>query len=132
MIYREILKVKTQKGISRVDLTKEIKNIITNCKIREGICNLFLQATTAGFVLNENDLLLNQDYKRFFSAVEDDKMYQRLSDAHCHLRSLWTKQDLTLPISMGKLVLEDKQSIMLWEFDTKEQERKIIITIIGE
>jgi thiamine phosphate synthase YjbQ (UPF0047 family) len=41
------------------------------------------------------------------------------------------KQDLTIPISRGKLVLGTWQSIILWEFDIEPRKREIIVTING-
>jgi secondary thiamine-phosphate synthase enzyme len=132
MLYRDYFEVETQKGIHKTDVTREIKRIVSDCKIKNGLCHIFVTGTTAGFTLNEACPMLVQDFKKFFSVVDEKGFYHHPQNAFSHLRANLTKQDLTIALSEGELMLGDFQSILLWEFDIKPRRRKIVVTINGE
>ena len=131
-MYRELIKKDLKPG-EYVDITESIKLILKKSKIQEGICNVFLPGTTAGFVLNENDKMLIYDIRRFFEkTISKNTLYQHEANAHSHLRAMLAKPEITIPVSRGKLVLGDWQNIMLWEFDTKPRRRNVIVTLVGK
>lgn len=130
MIYREILEFDIEKD-DFIDITEHINNIVAKCGIPEGLCNIFLPASTAGLILNENDNFLISDFKRFFSIIDENKPYAHPDNAHSHLRAaMLALPEKTIPISKGRLVLGTWQNIMLWNFDTRPRKRKVIITIM--
>ena len=129
MLFRKILRIKTRSS-ECVDITSEIKKVVNGCAFPEGICNIFLKATTAGLMINENDLLLKQDFIKFFKwSVPEEKMYTHPENAFSHIRASMLSQDLTIPVSNNELVLGIWQSILLWNFDVADREREIVITI---
>lgn len=131
MIYREFIELSTETN-KLYDLTKQIKAVTDKCLIKEGICNVFLTGTTAGLMINENDKMLYQDLKRLFEVMApEDKLYNHPDNAHSHIRASMLSPQLTIPLMGGHLALGDWQSILLWEFDVRERERKVIITIQG-
>jgi len=133
MLYRDAIELETKKGTSFIDITQQLRDIVENCKIKEGVCNIFLPATTAGLYLNEKDRMLLEDFKKHFSShVGEKKMYHHSGNAFSHMRASMLRNDLTLPVSNGKLILGAWQSILLWEFDTESRNRSVIVTIIGE
>ncbi len=132
MIFREIMKVVTKRG-DFVDITERVSGIVKSCEIKEGVCHVFVPATTAGIIINENERMLAEDLKRFFRSMADEKsLYNHPSNAFSHIRASLTDKDKTIPVSNGELLLGTWQSIMLWEFDVKDRKRDIIVTIIGE
>jgi len=133
MIFREVIDVHTKKSLDKVVLTKQITEMVIDSGIREGVCNLFCPATTCGFIVNENKPMLVKDIENLIKKlVPDEKIYQHPSNGHSHLRSLFARQDLTIPFSNGKLIFGTWQDIVLWEFDTHGRKRKIIVTIVGD
>ncbi|MEM7819263.1 MAG: secondary thiamine-phosphate synthase enzyme YjbQ [Candidatus Aenigmatarchaeota archaeon] len=129
MIYREIIEIET-KSNKYIDITNKISDIVENCHIKYGLCHIFLEGTTAGFLLNENDPMLLADFKNVFKKIAPKKkLYQHPSNAFSHIRASMLRQDLTFPINDGKLILGTWQNILLWEFDIKKRKRKIVITI---
>jgi len=133
MIYREVINVHTKKSMDRVVLTKQILEIVSVCGIKEGLCNVYCPATTCGFIVNENEAMLMSDIKTLIEKiVPDGKLYQHPSNGYSHLRSLFSRQDLTIPFSNGKLIFGTWQDIILWEFDTHGRKRKVIVTVVGD
>ena len=133
MLYRKKIKVKTERGVSYVELTRAIEKVIEESGVKDGICNIALKATTAGLLINEHDLLLLKDFERFFKElIKENRLYAHPDNAFSHLRASLLKNEITLPIENGKLVLGTWQSILLFEFDIRDREREIVVTIIGE
>jgi secondary thiamine-phosphate synthase enzyme len=131
MIYRDIIEIETETN-KIYDLTKHIKSIVENCLIKEGLCNVFLTATTAGLMINENDKMLYHDLQRLFELMApEDKLYNHPDNAHSHIRASMLSQHLTIPLINGKLEMGEWQAILLWEFDVKKRERKVVVTIQG-
>ena len=131
-MYRDIIKFETEPG-KRIDITRNIKDIIKKSKIHEGVCNIFFPGTTGGIISNENDLMLMKDFERFFESIaQENKIYQHAENAHSHIRGTMTKCDITVPISNNSPILGEWQSIIFWEFDTRNRSRSIIVTIIGK
>jgi len=132
-MYREEIEIETKEGISITDITKNVEEIVKKSGIKEGLCNLFIPATTAGLITNEFDFMLFEDIKRFFSnLVSDKKIYSHPENAFSHLRALFTKSDLLIPIKDGKLCLGTWQRILLMEFDIVPRKRKIIVSIFHD
>jgi secondary thiamine-phosphate synthase enzyme len=131
MIYREILEYDTKTG-SFIDITPEVREVLARSKINEGICNLFIPGTTAGLMMNEPDLMLMADFKKFLSIIDDKKMYNHPGNSFSHLRANLLGFDKNIPISNNQLILGQWQHILLWEFDIKKRSRQVIVTIIGE
>ena len=133
MLFREILKVNTKKGVYFEDITGRILEIAEECAIQEGLCNIYLSATTAGLMINENDRMLLQDFRLFFEhLVNEKKPYLHPDNAVSHLRANLLDASKTIPVSNGTLVLGKWQRIILWEFDAEDREREVIITITGD
>ncbi|MBI2971603.1 MAG: YjbQ family protein [Candidatus Aenigmarchaeota archaeon] len=131
MIFREIVVVETDGGMHVQDVTERITKIVGACHIKEGLCNIFLPATTAGLMVNEHDRMLMEDFKRFFKTIEEKRLYAHPSNAFSHLRANLLSCERTIPISNGKLILGTWQRIILWEFDREPRKRDIIVTISG-
>ncbi len=133
MLYQESFEVSMKKGIDWKDITSQVEEIVRKTGVQVGVCNVFLMATTAGLVVNENDLLLIHDIKKMFQELVDEKkLYNHPSNAHSHLRSMLTRKEVTVPIKNGNLVLGTWQSILLFNFDIRPRKRKVVVTILGD
>jgi secondary thiamine-phosphate synthase enzyme len=131
-LFRKTLKIKTRKN-EFIDLTNTVKKVVKESKEKEGLCHIFLPATTAGLIMNENEKLLIEDFRRFFSKLlPSDKLYNHSANAFSHLRASLASTEKTIPVSGGRLLLGTWQSIMLWEFDIENRSREVVITIISE
>jgi len=132
MLYRKVLLAKTKRGPSSVDLTQAIKDVVKESGVEQGLCHVYLKATTAGLAINERDLLLLKDMERFFSKlVPEDRLYAHPENAFSHIRASLLKQSLVIPVEKGELVLGTWQSILLFEFDVHGREREVVVTVIG-
>jgi len=133
MIYQRVLKFETRRGISYVDITLGVKDVVKESGIKRGVCNIALKSTTAGMVTNEKDMLLLKDFERFFKElVREDRLYAHPDNAFSHLRAAILKNEITLPVKNNELVLGTWQSILVFEFDVRNRKREVVVTVIGE
>lgn len=106
--------------------------------IQVGICQVFLQHTSAALTINENaDPTVRMDFETFFNKTvkENDPDYQHDyegdDDMPAHLKSSILGCSVQIPISNGKLALGTWQGIYLCEHRNFGGQRKIIITAWG-
>ena len=132
VLFRDVLTIATEKGISYADITGSVVSLVKACKILEGVCNIFVQATTAGLMVNENDRMLIEDFRRSFAIIDEKKLYSHPQNAFSHLRANLLDTEKTLPVSNGKLLLGEWQSILLWEFDKEPRKREVVVTVVGD
>lgn len=137
-IQRKTFIAKKARGFHIV--TREIVNSIPEIKeIRIGIANFFIQHTSASLTINENaDPDVRTDFETHFNEMvsENKKYYMHTSegpdDMTSHIKSSLLGNNLTIPITNGKLNLGTWQGIYLCEHRNNARERTIVVTIFGE
>ena len=67
MIVFEEFRVNTPQREILMEITNEIKKIVRNSKVKEGVCRIFVPHTTAGITINENADRCHQLFKQINS-----------------------------------------------------------------
>ncbi|HYJ45711.1 MAG TPA: secondary thiamine-phosphate synthase enzyme YjbQ [Pyrinomonadaceae bacterium] len=127
-----VLKVRSRAREELVELTDEVRRQLRESGLREGICLLYVQHTTAGLTVNENadpdvprDMLhalrtLLPQHGMGFRHGEEN------SDAH--IKASLVGSSVTIPFHEGELMLGRWQGIFLCEFDGG-RERKVVMML---
>lgn len=132
-IYKESFNFKTSKGISFIDITGRISNVISSSKIVNGMLFLFAPHATGAVIINENEDHLLEDIKKFLEKlVPTNELYGHAENAPSHILSSLLRPSLSLPITQGRLDLGTWQSIIWVEVEPWSRNRIVNITIIGE
>lgn len=104
-----------------------------------GLCQVFIQHTSAGLTINENaDPTVRQDFEGFFNrTVKEDEPwyahdYEGSDDMPAHLKSSLLGCSVNIPISGGRLNLGTWQGIYLCEHRNQGGSRRIVVTLNGE
>lgn len=129
------LSIKTT-GRGSYNITAEVQNTVRKSNITTGLCNIFVQHTSASLMLCENaDPQVRDDLETFMAqlAPDGDPMFLHTDegpdDMSAHVRTVLTASSLTIPISEGRCALGIWQGIYLWEHRTSNFNRKVIITL---
>ncbi|KAJ2556762.1 hypothetical protein EV175_001779 [Coemansia sp. RSA 1933] len=121
-------------------VTREIEQAISK-EIKQykiGMCNLFLQHTSASLCLNEN---VCPEVRRDLTMALDHMAPENLRYEHTdegpddmpgHVKSAVMGVSLDIPIRNGELALGTWQGIYLCEHRTYQHRRSVIITMQGE
>ena len=136
MAIQKILSIKTP-GRGLINITSLISDIISKNSISTGLCNVFLQHTSASLTICENDdPAVLRDLEAFMQRLipDGDKLFTHIiegpDDMPAHIRTILTQSSLTIPITEQKLVLGTWQGVFLWEQRFQPHQRILIVTLV--
>jgi secondary thiamine-phosphate synthase enzyme len=120
-------------------ITPDVIGALEQLKIRTGVCQVFIQHTSASLTINEDaDATVRMDFETFFNKAvpENDPDYEHdvegPDDMPGHLKASLLGSSVTVPIREGKLALGQWQGIYLCEHRNRGGPRNIVVTVIGE
>jgi secondary thiamine-phosphate synthase enzyme len=136
----EMLIVPTDQRVEVVDLTDTVMEYVRRFNIREGLVSLWSMHTTCTLFINEFQVALLSDIKRFLEhmvARDGEYLHNDPQHSDCdrmnadsHLRAMLLGHSLTLQISGGEVVLGQWQRILMAELDGPRA-RSLRIQIFG-
>jgi secondary thiamine-phosphate synthase enzyme len=120
------------------EITGEVGAVISGSGMREGLCTLFLQHTSASLVIQENaDPAARRDLERWLNRLvpEGDALYTHTQegpdDMPAHIKAALTATSLSIPLLDGALGLGRWQGIYLWEHRRFSSRRHLLIHLSG-
>ncbi|MCD6353030.1 MAG: YjbQ family protein [Proteobacteria bacterium] len=114
------MKVQTKKRIEFVDITSEVRKVVKNSGVKEGICYVYTPHTTAGITINENaDPSVVYDINTHLNKlIPFDNRYTHIErNADAHIKSTLVGCSETVFIKDEKIILGAWQGIFFCEFD---------------
>ncbi len=114
------LTIKTGKGRQAIDITDKVERQIAQAGIREGICLLCIQHTTATLTVGEVGEGTEEDLVEvLWEMIPKIRFRHAHNPAHApaHMIASILGPSLALPVSGGRLVLGTWQSVLLIELD---------------
>ncbi|MEM7361319.1 MAG: secondary thiamine-phosphate synthase enzyme YjbQ [Pseudomonadota bacterium] len=128
----------TTNGRGLYEIGQRINDCLTDSAIITGLVHVFLQHTSASLIISENaDPTVLSDLETVISRLAPDgdpeyrHNYEGDDDMAAHIRSVLTTNDLTIPISNGRMALGTWQGVFLWEHRYRPHQRKLLLTISG-
>jgi len=133
---REVIQIGTDKQNGLYDITEEVRFIVKNSKVPEGIVNIYVQGATAGIMIQENwDQSVQNDMVNLLKKLipagvwEHDKQDK---NGDSHLKAGLIGPSETVPLINGEMGLSTWQNIFLCEFDGPRTKRTIVVTVIKD
>eukprot|EP00184_Porphyridium_aerugineum_P007051 CAMPEP_0184698248 /NCGR_PEP_ID=MMETSP0313-20130426/4940_1 /TAXON_ID=2792 /ORGANISM="Porphyridium aerugineum, Strain SAG 1380-2" /LENGTH=149 /DNA_ID=CAMNT_0027157165 /DNA_START=100 /DNA_END=549 /DNA_ORIENTATION=+ len=120
-------------------ITSEVLNNLPELRnYNVGLCNIFIQHTSASLTINENaspDVPIDMESSLNRIVPEDPKLYthldEGLDDMPAHVKTSLMGFSLMIPITRGRLALGTWQGIWLNEHRDHGGSRRIVVTIQG-
>lgn len=116
------------------EITRQIRQVVRESGVGEGLCTLFLQHTSASLTIQENaDPSARRDLERWFARLvpENDPLYTHTmegpDDMPSHIKAALTATSLAIPVVDGDLALGTWQGIFLWEHRSGAKQRQIVV-----
>jgi secondary thiamine-phosphate synthase enzyme len=126
----------TTRGQGLYEFTDLLTSRINDSGVRDGVCTIFVQHTSASLVIQENaDSSAKRDLENWLNRLvrENDPLYthdtEGPDDMPAHIKAALTATSLSIPISAGTLTLGTWQGIYLWEHRHRGGERSVVIHI---
>jgi len=128
----------TESDTDIVDITKDVREVLSESAITDGIVTVFVSGSTGALTTMEYEPGLVQDSKDFFEKLIPKEHYyqheERWHDknGHSHLRASLIGPSITIPFRDKRLMLGTWQQIVFMDFDVRARERELIVQIIGD
>ena len=136
--------VETKTQYEIVDITDEVKDLVKESGVLEGVAVVYAPHTTAAIRINHHEPLLIQDimkmlyrlvpvdinYSHDFFEIRKQLKDDERSNGHAHVKAFLLGASETIPVVGGELVLGDRQSIFFVELDGG-RERRAVVQVLG-
>lgn len=130
----------TKEPVQVVDITENVRALLDESGISRGLVTLISNHTTAFICVNEREIELQRDMVEFLTRVaprgagyrHDVHPVDDRQNAHAHLAGLFMNASEGIPVTDGRLLLGDWQSILFIELDGPREVRSVHVQILGE
>lgn len=137
-IISEIINKKTGGNTEIINITDDIREILKNSGIENGLCTVFCIGSTGGITTIEYERGLIKDLPEFLNQIiPQNKKYHHDAtwgdgNGHSHLRSALIKTSFSIPVINSELTLGTWQQVVFIDFDNRPRNRRIVIQIMGK
>ncbi len=138
MVHGEEFTIQT-KGYSDIkDITDEVRHIVEDSGIADGIVTVHAVGSTASISTIEFEPALSADFKdqleRFVPHSMETRHSQTWGDDNgfSHIRATFMGPSITVPISKEALILGTWQQIIVVDHDNRPRSRRVFVQVIGE
>jgi len=135
--FKDTLEVSTR-GKGLYPFTDAVERRIAEWGVREGVCYLYLQHTSASMVISESyDPSAKEDLEAFMDRLVPEGQSWHMhtlegsDDSPSHMRAMLTQSSLTIPIDDGRLSLGTWQGIYLFEHRARGQRRRVLLRCLS-
>src|ERR687885_2664749 len=132
------IQIKSRGEDDVIDITEPTSKAIKESNLKNGIVTVFVSGSTAAITTIEYEPGLRNDFPKMLNRIiprdieyEHDKTWND-GNGHSHVRASLVGPSLTIPFKDRTLMLGTWQQVVLFEMDTRQRERQVILQIIGE
>ena len=133
---RDMITIATSQRETLVDITQQVKQLVSDSGVQDGIVTVYAQGATAAMMIQENwDESVQTDVVNFLRKLIPQGVWlhdRQDGNGDAHLKAGLVGPSETIPIIDGKLGLSTWQNIFLCEFDGPRTERRIVCTILND
>jgi len=133
----EVVTVSTRRGLT--EITSQVRGVVRQAGIREGLCTVFIRHTSASLVIQENaDPSVCRDLEVFVSGLVPDghpdftHVAEGDDDMSAHVKAALLKTSEQIPVRGGDLVLGTWQGLFVWEHRDRSHRRQVAVHVLGE
>ena len=121
-----------------VNITPDVRDLVTKSGIREGLCLVNAMHITASVFINDNESGLHHDYDRWLEELAPHEPIDRYrhndtgeDNADAHLKRQVMGREAVVAVTGGSLDFGPWEQIFYGEFDGRRPKR-VLVKIIGE
>ncbi|MBA4437962.1 MAG: YjbQ family protein [Nitrosopumilaceae archaeon] len=121
-----------------VNITPDIRKLVTESKVKEGLCLVNAMHITASVFINDNEGGLLHDYEKWLEELAPHAPVDQYrhndtgeDNADAHLKRQVMGREVVVAITNGELDFGPWEQIFYGEFDGKRPKR-VLVKIIGE
>ena len=130
-----VIKTATNSREGLYDITSQVKELVRDCGVKNGIVSVYVQGATAAIMIQESwDNSVQNDVINLLRKIIPQGVWEhdrQDNNGDSHLKSGLIGPGETIPIINGSLGLSTWQNIFLCEFDGPRAERSVVVTVIS-
>jgi secondary thiamine-phosphate synthase enzyme len=118
------------------EVTDQVREAVRESGLREGLCTVFIQHTSASLTIQENaDPSARRDLENWLKRLvpEHDPLYTHTTegpdDMPSHIKTALTATSLSIPVVDGELGLGTWQGIFVWEHRRHSSTRRLLVHV---
>ncbi|HEY0579952.1 MAG TPA: secondary thiamine-phosphate synthase enzyme YjbQ [Candidatus Nitrosocosmicus sp.] len=134
----EYLNLKTDTRYAFVNITPQVRKIIEESKVQEGLCLVNTMHISSSIFINDNEEGLHEDFRKWLEDLAPHKPINQYrhndtgeDNADAHLKRQIMGREVVIAITDGKPDFGPWEQIFYGEFDG-QRNKKILIKLIGE
>jgi secondary thiamine-phosphate synthase enzyme len=134
----ERIQVDTLGGVQIIDITSQVRELLAESNLKEGLATVFVPGSTATVTTIEYEPGLVADITKALERIapreghyEHDKRWGD-GNGYSHVRASFLKPSVTIPFSNRALMLGTWQQLVFVELDVRPRNRTIIVQLIGD
>ena len=134
----EYLTFNTNTTRAFIKITQDVRRIVEESKIKEGLCLVNAMHITASIFINDNESGLHEDFDIWLEKMAPHapiKQYRHNEtgedNADAHLKRQVMGREVIVAITNGKLDFGPWEQIFYGEFDGRRNKR-VLVKVIGE
>lgn len=138
-VYQQLLHLRERKRGFHLITNEVLQALPQLAEIKTGICQVFIQHTSASLTINENaDPTVRKDFETYFNKAvpENDPNYlhddEGSDDMPAHLKAAMLGSSVMIPVRNGRFAFDTWQGIYLCEHRDYGGQRSLVITAWGE
>ncbi len=132
---RDLIHLKTRSREVLVDITDEVRRVVTQSGIRNGLVNVYAQGATAAVMIQENwDDSVQTDVVSLLRELIPKGVWlhdRQDGNGDSHLKAGLVGPSESVPLIDGELGLSRWQNIFFCEFDGPRSDRHAVVTIVN-
>ena len=128
--------IKSRRGF--VNITPDVRKLVDQSKVQEGLCLVNAMHITASVFINDNEDGLLHDYEKWLEELAPHEPIEQYKhndtgedNADAHLKRQVMGREVVVAITNGDLDFGPWEQIFYGEFDGKRSKR-VLVKIIGE
>ncbi|RMG30304.1 MAG: YjbQ family protein [Gammaproteobacteria bacterium] len=119
-----------------VDITAQVRAVVRESGVRNGLVSVYAQGATAAIMIQENwDDSVQTDVVELLRKLIPRGVWRHDAqdgNGDAHLKSGLVGPSETLPLIDGELGLSTWQNIFFCEFDGPRAERRVVVTVLPD
>lgn len=140
MTARQSLITITTNGQGLVEFTRDVRRVVSESGVENGLCTVFVQHTSCSLLIQENaDPEVRTDLNNFMSRLVPPTTDPSMSylthtcegpdDMPAHIKAALMQTSLSIPISSGAPALGTWQGVYLFEHRDRPHQRSVLLHI---
>ena len=133
---QELIHLSTNKREVLVDITLQVKRIVSRSRIRNGLVSVYAQGATAAIMVQENwDESVQTDVVTLLQKIIPRGVWMHDAvdgNGDSHLKAGLVGPSETIPLIEGVLGLSRWQNVFFCEFDGPREDRRVVCSIIPD